>query len=114
MNPATDNIQYLSTLKQAQAVQQSASLNNTANQNSADKVSQQFAALVVTQFLNTAFEGIPVDPNFGGGHGEETWRSMLIDEYGKKIGSNGGLGIADMVKKQLLQTQEIQKTQVQR
>lgn len=107
MSTALDTTQFLSTLDQAQSSHQSASL-KAANQGSVDKVSQQFASLVITQFLNIAYEGLPVDPNFGGGHGEETWRSMLLDEYGKKIGSAGGLGLADMVKRQLLKTQEVQ------
>ena len=101
-----DTTQYLSVLNKAQTAQQSAQLDNAANQNSVDKVSKQFAAVMVSQLLNIMFEDIPVDPNFGGGHGEETWRSVLIDEYGKKIGDTGGLGLADMVKQQLLKNQE--------
>ncbi len=104
-----DSNQYLSVLNQAKAAQQTAQLGNMTNNESIDKVSKQFAAVMVSQLLNTMFEAIPVDPNFGGGHGEETWRSVLIDEYGKKIGDTGGFGLADMVKQQLLKNQETRR-----
>ena len=104
-----DNTQYLSVLNQAQSVQQSAQLENATKQGAVDKVAKDFSGVMVTQLLNIMFENIKVDPNFGGGHGEESWRSVLLDEYGKKIGNSGGFGIADMVKQQLLKMQEIQR-----
>ena len=46
---------------------------------------------------------------FGGGQGEEMFRSMMFDEYGKQIAPSGGIGIADMVQKEILRMQEAQK-----
>jgi Rod binding domain-containing protein len=46
------------------------------------------------------------DEVFGGGHGEEMWRSMLNQEYGKEVAKSGRLGIADNVTKAMLKMQE--------
>lgn len=80
---------------------------NTVTQDSRtiDAVAKEFTSVFITQLLNIMYEGIPVDENFGGGHAEETWRGMMLDEYGKSIASTGGMGLTDMVKKQLLEYQ---------
>ena len=52
------------------------------------------------------FAGLKTDGPFGGGFSEEMYRSMLVEEYGRMMADNGGLGIADAVKRQLLSIQE--------
>lgn len=99
--------QTLSLLEETQGIKRTSNLGGAKNEAAIDKASKDFAAVMVTQLLNIMFESIEVDPNFGGGHGEETWRSVLLDEYGKKIGDAGGFGLADMVKAQLLKNQEV-------
>lgn len=99
------NTHEMLSLAQAQATGKR--VVQAADQRSVDAVAKEFSAIMVTQLLNIMFEGIEVDPNFGGGHGEETWRGVLMDEYGKQIGAAGGLGLADMVKAQLLKNQEM-------
>jgi Rod binding domain-containing protein len=44
---------------------------------------------------------------FGGGKGEEMYRSLLVEEYGKTIAKAGGVGIADQVKAEMLKLQEV-------
>jgi Rod binding domain-containing protein len=46
------------------------------------------------------------DPLFGGGEAENMFRSFLLQEYGKQVARTGGIGVSDMVQKQLLQLQE--------
>lgn len=99
--------QTLSLLEETQGIKRTSNLRGAKNNAEIDAASKDFAAVMVTQLLNIMFESIEVDPNFGGGHGEETWRSVLLDEYGKKIGDAGGFGLADMVKVQLLKNQEV-------
>ena len=55
------------------------------------------------------FSGIKTDGLFGGGHGEEVFRSMMLQEYGKSVAQRGGFGIADAVQRQILSLQEVQK-----
>ena len=73
---------------------------------SIDKAARDFEAMFATQLLQPMFEGIAVDPMFGGGHGEEAMRSFLLQEYGKQIAQSGRLGIAAQVKAEMLRAQE--------
>ncbi|QCO01913.1 rod-binding protein [Azospirillum argentinense] len=66
----------------------------------------EFESVFVSQMLGHMFDGIEVDQNFGGGHAEEMFRSMLTNEYGKQMSRSGGFGIADQVYRELLRAQE--------
>ena len=71
-----------------------------------DKSAQDFEAMFATQLLQPMFEGLKVDSTFGGGHGEEVMRSFMLQEYGKVIAKTGRLGIAPLVKSEMLRAQE--------
>jgi len=70
------------------------------------KSAQDYEGVFVSQMLGQMFEGISTDGMFGGGQGEQMFRSLMLDEYGKKIASQGGIGLADAVTKELLKHQE--------
>jgi Rod binding domain-containing protein len=72
----------------------------------AKKAAEEFEAIFVAQFLGSMFQGIKTDGPFGGGPGEEIFRSLMLDQYGRRIASQGGFGLADAVKRQLLSLQE--------
>ena len=75
----------------------------------AAKAGRQFEAMYMSQMLKHMFEGIKTDGVFGGGSGEEMFRSLLIDEYGKMVANKGnGIGIGAAVQKTLLSHQEVQ------
>ena len=57
--------------------------------------------------LRNTFSGIPTDGPMGGGEGEEMFRSLMVDEYGKSIEQRGGFGLAAAVQSQLLKHQEL-------
>lgn len=65
------------------------------------KVAQEFEAMFINEMLRPMRESVEVDKLFGGGFAEETYRSMLWDEYGKEMSKTGQLGVAEMVKEQL-------------
>ncbi len=48
------------------------------------------------------FEGIKTDGPFGGGYGESMFRSLMIEHYSKTIADQGGFGLADQVKREIL------------
>lgn len=73
----------------------------------AKKVSQQFEGVLISQMLNDMFQGVSTGGMFGGGPGEEMFRSLMIDEYGKQIAAQGGLGLSDHITRELLKRQEI-------
>ena len=70
------------------------------------KTAEQFEGILVTQFLNQMFDGISTDGMFGGGQGEAMFRSMMVDEYGKQIAGNGGLGLSSAIQREMLKMQE--------
>jgi len=69
------------------------------------KAAQQFEGVLISQMLNGMFEGVKTDGMFGGGEGEEMFRSLMIDEYGKQIAAQGGLGLSAGVTQELLRQQ---------
>lgn len=70
------------------------------------KAANEFETQFLSQMLTPMFETIETDPMFGGGHGEEMFRSLLVNEYGKQMSTRGGFGIADSVYRELLRAQE--------
>ena len=67
-----------------------------------------FEAFFLGQMLHPMFASINPEPPFGGGHAEKIWRSMLVDEIGKAVASNGGIGIADSIQREILKMQEVE------
>ena len=79
---------------------------SSVNMAKAKEAAQQFEGFFVGQMMEYMMAGVKPDPTFGGGQAEETWRSMLNQEYGKQIAKSGRLGIADKVMKSMLEAQE--------
>jgi Rod binding domain-containing protein len=78
-----------------------------ANAAQIDKVAKDFESVFVNEMLGGMFEGVATDGPFGGGPGEAMFRSMMIENYSKTIAAQGGFGLADAVKRELLKTQEM-------
>ena len=57
----------------------------------------EFEAVYLAQMLKPMFEGLEAAAPFGGGFGEDVWRSMQLQEFGKAIAKDGGVGLADAV-----------------
>ena len=70
-----------------------------------DHAAKEFEAVFISQMLTHMWSGVETDGPFGGGHAENVYRSLLIDEYGKVIAQQGGLGIAEALKAELLNMQ---------
>ena len=66
----------------------------------------EFETMFVSQMMSPMFDTVEVDDTFGGGHGEEMFRSFLVNAYSKEITARGGLGIANQVYTELLRAQE--------
>ncbi|WP_119678538.1 rod-binding protein [Indioceanicola profundi] len=82
-------------------------LSRNASEAEIDKAAKEFEAVFVTQMLSSMWEGVGADENFGGGHAEETYRGLLMEQYGKEVSKAGGFGLADHVKRSLLEAQEM-------
>jgi Rod binding domain-containing protein len=77
-----------------------------ADPNAAHEAAVSFESEFLSQMLGYMWEGVEPDETFGGGQGEEVFRSLLVNEYGKAIARSGGLGIAAAVRREILKAQE--------
>lgn len=66
-----------------------------------DKIAKDYEAFAYSQWLKQMYEGVPIDPVYGGGKTEEIYRDLLIDEYGKEIVNKSGTGIAKSIVKEI-------------
>jgi Rod binding domain-containing protein len=74
-----------------------------------DKAAKEFEAMFITEMFGHIFNAMEVDSTFGGGRGEEIFRGLMVQEYGKMMSHNGtGIGIAKDIKAALLKMQEAQ------
>jgi flagellar protein FlgJ len=96
--------------QQLNAAQQPAP-QGTSDPKKAGAAAESFEAFFIGQYLEHMFSGIKTEGMFGGGQGEKVYRSMMMQEYGKTLAANGGLGIADTVYKSILQLQEQEQSQ---
>lgn len=71
------------------------------------QTAREFEASFLSQMLKPMFANLGAEEPFGGGMGEDMWRSLQVDEYGKAIAQNGGIGLADNVFREMLKLQEV-------
>ncbi len=67
---------------------------------------KEYESVFVSQFLSSMFSGIQTDGMFGGGQGEEMFRSLMIDQYSKGLQARGGFGLATNMQAELLKHQQ--------
>jgi len=72
----------------------------------AREAAEQFEAVFLSQMLGPMFETVPTDSFMGGGHAESVYRGMMVEEMGKSLAKQGGIGIADSVYREILKLQE--------
>lgn len=85
---------------------QAGTLGAAAGNDRAQKAAQDFEGVFLGQMLSQMFEGVETDGPFGGGFGEEVFRSMMVGEFGKEIAASGGIGVGNAVLKELIALQE--------
>jgi len=70
------------------------------------RVAVDFESFFLSQAFQPMFANLTAEEPFGAGYAEDMWRTMQVDEYGKAIAYNGGIGIADAVIREVLRMQE--------
>ncbi len=81
-------------------------VNPNAKNGEVRKMAQEYEAFFLSRVLQPMFADIKAAEPFGGGVGEDMWRSLQVDEYGKAIAANGGIGLADGIMREILKLQE--------
>ncbi|TAH37560.1 MAG: hypothetical protein EYC62_01370 [Alphaproteobacteria bacterium] len=69
------------------------------------KAAQDFESVFLNEMMQQMFAGIKTNSQFGGGHGEDMFRSMMVQEYANAMSQKGGLGISDAILKEMIKIQ---------
>lgn len=72
-----------------------------------EAAAKEFESVFIAEMLRPMFDTVESDEMFGGGHAEDTWKGLLIDEYGKGIANAGGIGLASHITAAMIQMQEM-------
>jgi len=70
------------------------------------RTADDFETLFLEQMFNHMFSTIGVDKTTGGGQGEETVRSLLVNAYAKNVVKAGGVGLSSSIARDILKIQE--------
>ena len=58
-------------------------------------------AVLISTMIEPMFPDGDDSPIFGGGKGSKIYRTLMIQEYGKIMSQNGGIGIAENIAKEI-------------
>ena len=90
------------TVTPAPAAQSAAEL---AKRGQIKQTARDFEASFLSIMMQQMFAGISTDGPFGGGAGEQMFRSVLTDAMAKQMARAGGVGIAPTVEREMLKLQ---------
>ncbi len=74
----------------------------------AAQVAREFESFFLGQMVQSMFSGLESDGPFGGGAGEKAFSGLLQEEYAKVFAQNGGIGLSDQLKTEILRLQGIE------
>ena len=90
------------TGSQAQGAASAAEL---AKRGQIKQTAQKFESSFLSVMLQQMFEGTETSAPFGGGPGEEMFKSFMAEAMANKIVKNGGFGLAASVQREMLKMQ---------
>ena len=93
----------LALMQASQLKQQTADM--VRNRERVEESARDFEAVFITEMMKPMFDGIETDGPFGGGKGEEIFRGIMLDEYGKNVASLNVVGIQTQVANKLIEMQ---------
>jgi Rod binding domain-containing protein len=71
------------------------------------KVARDFESSFLSVMLGEMFEGVSAG-DFGGGPGEDAFRSLMTDAFAKSMTNHGGIGLAPALTRQMLTLQGLE------
>jgi Rod binding domain-containing protein len=72
------------------------------------EAAEGFEAVLLNQFVSSMFKGMKTDGLFGGGQGEKMWQGFMVQHIADAFAERGGIGIADMVVREMTRSAEIE------
>ena len=89
----------------AQAQTPTASTADLARKQRVAEAAQKFEASFLSAMLQPMFAGLSTEAPFGGGDAEAMFKSFMTDAIAKQTAKQGGLGIGDLVQREMLKLQ---------
>lgn len=77
-------------------------LNNAQQATKIREQAKQYEIVFVAKMLEQAVPKGEEGMLFGGGHGNDIYRSMMIEQYAEAMVDDGGLGLTDQLAKEIL------------
>jgi Rod binding domain-containing protein len=68
-------------------------------------VATKFEASFLSVMIGAMFEGVSTEAPFGGGEGEQAFRSFLTEAMAKGVAKRGGVGLSAAVQREMLKMQ---------
>ncbi len=106
-SPIVDLSQIANTARAATAQRVAGQLQAPMASEDVRRIAEEFEAVFIAQMMAPMFQGLETDELFGGGPGEDIYRSILVEEYGKSIARAGGIGLSDTIQREILRLQEV-------
>ena len=69
------------------------------------RTSKEFEATFLSSMMQNMFSGLTTSAPFGGGPGEDMWKSFMSDAMAKQMSKAGGVGLASSVAREMLKLQ---------
>ena len=69
------------------------------------KTAQDFEASFLSVMLQSMFQGVKQEEPFGGGQGEEMFKSFMSEAMAKQMAKAGGIGLSRSVQAEMLKMQ---------
>lgn len=82
-----------------------ASAADLAKRGQIQKTARDFETSFLNIMFQSMFKDVGADNPYGGGEGEEMWKSFLTDAMAKQTVKRGGIGLSDTVAKEMLKLQ---------
>jgi len=73
------------------------------------ETAKTFEASFLSVMMQQMFEGVKTSEPFGGGNGEEMFKSMLTDAMSKQVTKAGGIGLAPTIQREMLKMQGLKE-----
>lgn len=93
----------------AAAKSTAASAAELAKRGKIKETAQNFEASFLSVMTQQMFEGVKTSEPFGGGQGEEMFKSVLAEAMSKQIAKAGGIGLAPTVEREMLKLQGLKE-----
>lgn len=86
-----------------------ASAEELAKRGKIKETAQNFEASFLSVMMQQMFEGVKTSEPFGGGQGEEMFKSILTDAMSKQVTKAAGIGLASTIQREMLKLQGLKE-----